>query len=117
MELLFKWSHLKLWLPEVFYHHRASVWGVRIQGNYIVTGSMDGTIALIDIESLTIKKHFLAHENEWGGRADFHMIQQNPVFMMVLFQSLTWMLRRKSSYLDALTSYLESGHFRIASSN
>ena len=55
-------------LAEVFYHHRASVWGVRIQGDYVVTGSMDGTIALIDINTMQIKKHFLAHENEWGSK-------------------------------------------------
>lgn len=53
---------------EVFYHHRASVWGVRIQGDYIVTGSMDGTISVIDVATLQIKKHFLAHENEWGSK-------------------------------------------------
>jgi len=53
-------------LREVFYIHRASVWGVRIQDNCIVTGSMDGTIAVIDAETLVIKKHFVAHENEWG---------------------------------------------------
>ena len=53
---------------EVFYIHRASVWGVRIQDNYIVTGSMDGTIAVIDAETLVIKKHFVAHENEWGSK-------------------------------------------------
>jgi len=40
--------------------------GVRIQDNFIVTGSMDGTIALIEISTMQIKKHFLAHENEWG---------------------------------------------------
>ena len=53
---------------EVFYIHRASVWGVKIQDNYIVTGSMDGTIAVIDAETLVIKKHFVAHENEWGSK-------------------------------------------------
>ena len=52
----------------MFYIHRASVWGVRIQDNYIVTGSMDGTIAVIDAETLNIKKHFVAHENEWGSK-------------------------------------------------
>ena len=57
-----------LLLPDVFYIHRASVWGVRIQDNYIVTGSMDGTIAVIDAETLNIKKHFVAHENEWGSK-------------------------------------------------
>ena len=44
------------------------MWGVRIQDNYIVTGSMDGTIAVIDAETLVIKKHFVAHENEWGSK-------------------------------------------------
>ena len=44
------------------------MWGVRIQGDYVVTGSMDGTIALIDINTMQIKKHFLAHENEWGSK-------------------------------------------------
>ena len=29
---------------------------------------MDGTIALIDINTMQIKKHFLAHENEWGSK-------------------------------------------------
>ena len=27
---------------------------------------MDGFIAVIDAKTLQIKKHFLAHENEWG---------------------------------------------------
>ena len=53
---------------DVFYIHRASVWGVKIQDGYIVTGSMDGTIAVIDAETLEIKKHFMAHENEWGSK-------------------------------------------------
>ena len=29
---------------------------------------MDGTIAVIDAETLNIKKHFVAHENEWGSK-------------------------------------------------
>ena len=52
---------------EVFYHHRASVWGVSISNNYVITGSMDGTIGLIDIRTMTLKKHFMAHQGEWGG--------------------------------------------------
>ena len=48
------------------YIHQASVWGVRIQDGFIITGSMDGTIAVIDIKTLGTKKHFKAHENEWG---------------------------------------------------
>ena len=55
-------------LPDVLYIHRASVWGVRIQDGYIVTGSMDGTIAVIDVETLNTKKHFKAHETEWGSK-------------------------------------------------
>ena len=51
----------------MFYHHRASVWGVRIEGCFVVTASMDGTIALIDVETRQIVKHFMAHEEEWGG--------------------------------------------------
>jgi len=60
------WDRRNGKLKEVFYHHRASVWGVRIQDGYIITGSMDGFIAVIDAKTLQIKKHFLAHENEWG---------------------------------------------------
>ena len=56
-----------LFSPEVFYHHRGSVWGVRIQDDFLLTGSMDGTISVIHIPTLTLKKHFLAHEDEWGG--------------------------------------------------
>ena len=62
------WDRRTGQLKEVFYHHRASVWGVRIQDGYIVTGSMDGFIAVIDAKTLQIKKHFLAHENEWGSK-------------------------------------------------
>ena len=50
------------------YHHRASVWGIRIQDNWIITGSMDGTISVVDVETLKLRKHFLAHENEWGSK-------------------------------------------------
>ncbi len=52
---------------DVLYHHRASVWGLRIVGDSIVTGSMDGTIAVVNIAVLQVVKHFLAHEDEWGG--------------------------------------------------
>ena len=66
------WDRATGTLREVFYHHRASVWGIRIQDDYIITGSMDGTIALIDIETLQIRKHFMAHENEWGSKYKYH---------------------------------------------
>ena len=52
---------------DVFYHHRASVWGVKIQDNYLITGSMDKTISLINLQSMMVEKHFIAHEDEWGG--------------------------------------------------
>ena len=52
---------------DVLYHHRASVWGVKITDENVVTGSMDGTIAVIDANSREVKRHFLAHEDEWGG--------------------------------------------------
>ena len=64
--------------PEVFYHHRASVWGIRIQDGYIVTGSMDGTIALIEVASMQIKKHFMAHHNEWGSKCFNWLINYPP---------------------------------------
>ena len=53
---------------DVFYHHRASVWGVKIQDNYLITGSMDKTISLINLQSMMVEKHFIAHEDEWGGK-------------------------------------------------
>ena len=55
-------------LTDVFYHHRASVWGVKIQDNYLITGSMDKTISLINLQSMIVEKHFIAHEDEWGGK-------------------------------------------------
>ena len=55
-------------LTDVFYHHRASVWGVKIQDNYLITGSMDKTISLINLQSMMVEKHFIAHEDEWGGK-------------------------------------------------
>ena len=65
---VFIWDRATGALREVMYHHRASVWGIRIQDNWIITGSMDGTISVVDIETLQLKKHFLAHENEWGSK-------------------------------------------------
>ena len=65
---VFIWDRSTGALREVMYHHRASVWGIRIQDNWIITGSMDGTISVVDIETLQLKKHFLAHENEWGSK-------------------------------------------------
>ena len=53
---------------DVFYHHRASAWGIKIQDNYLITGSMDKTISLINLLTLKVEKHFLAHEDEWGGK-------------------------------------------------
>ena len=57
-----------LHITDVFYHHRASVWGVKIQDNYLITGSMDKTISLINLQSMMVEKHFIAHEDEWGGK-------------------------------------------------
>ena len=65
---VFIWDRTTGALREVMYHHRASVWGIRIQDNWIITGSMDGTISVVDIETLKLRKHFLAHENEWGSK-------------------------------------------------
>ena len=56
---------------DVFYHHRASAWGIKIQDNYLITGSMDKTISLINLSTLKVEKHFLAHEDEWGGKLLF----------------------------------------------
>ena len=53
---------------DVFYHHRASAWGIKIQDNYLITGSMDKTISLINLLTLKVEKHFIAHEDEWGGK-------------------------------------------------
>ena len=53
---------------DVMYHHSVAVWGVRIQDDVIITGSMDGMIAVIDIATRVIQRHFLAHEDEWGGK-------------------------------------------------
>ena len=65
---VFIWDRATGALREVMYHHRASVWGIRIQDNWIITGSMDGTISVVDVETLKLRKHFLAHENEWGSK-------------------------------------------------
>ena len=53
---------------DVFFHHRASVYGVALlPDGSVATGSMDGTISVIDGATLTVKKHFLAHdEGGWG---------------------------------------------------
>ncbi len=53
---------------DVFYHHRASVWGLRVQDGFAVTGSMDGTISVIELgETPRLLKHFLAHSaSSWG---------------------------------------------------
>ena len=62
------------YFSDIFFHHRASVWGVSISKNYIITGSMDGTIALIDINTMTLKKHFMAHQGEWGGKCKMYFL-------------------------------------------
>ena len=57
----------KFSLSDVLYHHRASVWGLRIVDNFAITGSMDGTISLIELSNRQVRKHFLAHaDTEWG---------------------------------------------------
>ena len=72
---IFIWDRATGALREVMYHHRASVWGIRIQDNWIVTGSMDGTISVVDIDTLKLYKHFLAHENEWGSKYKTYLFQ------------------------------------------
>ena len=61
-------NKVQLFSIDVFYHHRASAWGIKIQDNYLITGSMDRTISLINLSTLKVEKHFLAHEDEWGGQ-------------------------------------------------
>ena len=72
---IFIWDRATGALREVMYHHRASVWGIRIQDNWIVTGSMDGSISVVDIETLKLRKHFVAHENEWGSKYKTYNLQ------------------------------------------
>ncbi len=55
---------------DTLYHHRASVWGLRLEGGLAFTGSMDGTVAIVEVEGgrgRRLARHFVAHENEWGG--------------------------------------------------
>ena len=52
---------------DILYHHRASVWGLRIQDSLVVTGSMDRTVVLVDPRKTEVIRHFVAHDNEWGG--------------------------------------------------
>ena len=54
-------------ISETFRYHEASAWGISIQGNTLITGSMDGTIGVIDLEQMKLLKHFKAHDDEWGG--------------------------------------------------
>ena len=52
---------------EIFYYHRASAWGISILETSLITGSMDGTIGVIDLNNMKLVKHFKAHDDEWGG--------------------------------------------------
>ena len=52
---------------EMFYYHRASAWGISILDDNLITGSMDGTIGVIDLKRMKLVKHFKAHDDEWGG--------------------------------------------------
>ena len=57
---------------DTLYHHRASVWVLRLEGGLAFTGSMDGTVAIVEVEEgrrrgRRVVRHFVAHESEWGG--------------------------------------------------
>ena len=64
------WNH-DFFLTEMFYHHRASAWGISIVGSKLITGSMDGTIGVIDLNRMELVRHFKAHDDEWGGNDFF----------------------------------------------
>ena len=45
------------------------MYGIAIRGGNVITGSIDGTIVVIDVETRQVRKHFLAHDTEeWGGK-------------------------------------------------
>ncbi len=52
---------------DTLYHHRGSVWGLRLRRPSVVTASMDRTVAVVDAETRILLRHFVAHRNEWGG--------------------------------------------------
>ena len=62
-------------LIEMFYYHRASAWGISILDDNLITGSMDGTIGVIDLKRMKLAKHFKAHDDEWGG--EYILIQNS----------------------------------------
>ncbi len=44
------------------------MWGLRLEGGIAFTGSMDGTVAIVEVEEgRRLARHFVAHESEWGG--------------------------------------------------
>ena len=47
-------------------HCRASVYGVVVLEEVVVTASMDGTIAIIRLDSLAVEAQWEAHGGTWG---------------------------------------------------
>ena len=59
---------------DVFFHHRASVYGVALlPDGSVATGSMDGTISVIDGRTLAVRRHFMAHDEEGWGVSDLEV--------------------------------------------
>jgi hypothetical protein len=68
------------------------------QWNVLFLGSMDGTISLIDLRTMTVRKHFDAHKGEWGG------ILWNAILIFNLQESSTHLLRTRPILIDPICS-------------
>ena len=103
----------------MFYYHRASAWGISILDDNLITGSMDGTIGVIDLKRMKLVKHFKAHDDEWGGeyiltQNSRHMSQNVNALIFNVLQYQTWPLAVTSLLVVALDDALKSGRFPSA---
>ena len=49
---------------------------------------MDKTISLINLLTLKVEKHFLAHEDEWGGKLKLNSISILKRYLKINFQMI-----------------------------
>ena len=96
----------EIFFSDVFFHHRASVYGVAILSDgSVATGSMDGTISIIDGRTLTVKKHFMAHDEEGWGVSDLEASADGLYSGSLSGHIRSWSLPTCSLVLD-----IDAGH-------
>ena len=96
----------KFFFSDVFFHHRASVYGVAILADgSVATGSMDGTISIIDGGTMTVKKHFMAHDEEGWGVSDLEASADELYSGSLSGHIRSWSLPTCSLVLD-----IDAGH-------